>query len=115
MVLRHGLEELQGGLEQDDSELREFLSILSALQHLPPVTDRSVTSVTKRKRAKRDAGDRLLKLHDASSRIGQYIEDCLKVFNGEPGRSESYDALHELLERLPYRLAYWKTAFQEIN
>ena len=37
------------------------------------------------------------------------------VFNGEPGKAESFDALHELLEMQPYRLAYWRTAFHEIN
>ena len=38
-----------------------------------------------------------------------------RSFNGEPGKAESFDALHELLEAQPYRLAYWRTASHEIN
>jgi (1->4)-alpha-D-glucan 1-alpha-D-glucosylmutase len=36
-------------------------------------------------------------------------------FNGQPGRPESFDLLHTLLEQQPYRLSYWRTAMQEIN
>ena len=37
------------------------------------------------------------------------------TINGEPGRPESFDALHELLEAQAYRLSYWRTASHEIN
>ena len=32
-----------------------------------------------------------------------------------PGKPETFDALHELLEAQAYRLAYWRTASHEIN
>ena len=32
-----------------------------------------------------------------------------------PGEPATFDRLHELLERQPYRLAHWRTAFDEIN
>ncbi len=35
--------------------------------------------------------------------------------NGTPGDARSFDALHDLLERQHYRLAYWRTASDEIN
>jgi (1->4)-alpha-D-glucan 1-alpha-D-glucosylmutase len=35
--------------------------------------------------------------------------------NGTPGDARSFDALHELLEKQHYRLAYWKNASDEIN
>jgi (1->4)-alpha-D-glucan 1-alpha-D-glucosylmutase len=35
--------------------------------------------------------------------------------NGTPGQPKSFDALHELLEEQPYRLANWRTASHEIN
>jgi (1->4)-alpha-D-glucan 1-alpha-D-glucosylmutase len=43
------------------------------------------------------------------------VEQSLKEFNGTPGVPASFDRLHELLEKQHYRLAYWKTAFDEIN
>jgi (1->4)-alpha-D-glucan 1-alpha-D-glucosylmutase len=50
-----------------------------------------------------------------SPRIRKYIEDTLRALNGQPGQPTSFDRLHELLETLPYRLAYWRTASDEVN
>jgi (1->4)-alpha-D-glucan 1-alpha-D-glucosylmutase len=41
--------------------------------------------------------------------------DAIRRLNGVPGRPRSFDALHDLLETQPYRLAYWRTAAHEIN
>jgi (1->4)-alpha-D-glucan 1-alpha-D-glucosylmutase len=40
---------------------------------------------------------------------------AIRAYNGQPGDPSSFDRLHALLERQAYRLAYWKTAFHEIN
>jgi (1->4)-alpha-D-glucan 1-alpha-D-glucosylmutase len=37
------------------------------------------------------------------------------AFNGEAGTPATWDRLHELLERQWYRIAHWKTSFDEIN
>jgi (1->4)-alpha-D-glucan 1-alpha-D-glucosylmutase len=47
--------------------------------------------------------------------VGEAIEAAVRDVNGEAGRPESFDALHELLEAQAYRLAYWRTASHEIN
>jgi (1->4)-alpha-D-glucan 1-alpha-D-glucosylmutase len=51
-------------------------------------------------------------LHDLSP---EAREKVLETFNGVPGRTKSFDALHDLLENQAYRLAYWRTASHEIN
>jgi (1->4)-alpha-D-glucan 1-alpha-D-glucosylmutase len=43
------------------------------------------------------------------------IDESLAAFNGIPGVPSSFDRMHELLEKQCYRLAHWKTAFDEIN
>jgi (1->4)-alpha-D-glucan 1-alpha-D-glucosylmutase len=67
----------------------------------------------------RYAGRRLpLEPHSAEAvllRLTPPIEQSLADFNGTPGVPASFDRLHELLEQQPYRLAHWKTAFDEIN
>ncbi|HEV3486681.1 MAG TPA: malto-oligosyltrehalose synthase, partial [Vicinamibacterales bacterium] len=35
--------------------------------------------------------------------------------NGQPGKADSFDTLHELLEAQAYRLSYWRAASHEIN
>ncbi len=44
-----------------------------------------------------------------------HIERAVRVFNGEAGVPASFDRLHRFLEVQAYRLAYWRTAFDEIN
>lgn len=54
-----------------------------------------------------------LAAEDKGLRTG--IGAMLDTLNGEPGRPESFRALHRLLERQSYRLAYWRVATDEIN
>ena len=37
------------------------------------------------------------------------------MLNGTPGDSQSFDALHGLLEAQAYRLAFWRVSGEEIN
>jgi (1->4)-alpha-D-glucan 1-alpha-D-glucosylmutase len=51
-------------------------------------------------------------------KVGQLeadLEKVLEALNGKPGKSDSFDNLHEILEEQNYRLAYWKTGTHEIN
>jgi (1->4)-alpha-D-glucan 1-alpha-D-glucosylmutase len=61
------------------------------------------------------ARERLNQVVAKSPRIRKYIEDTLRALNGQPGQPTSFDRLHELLETLPYRLAHWRTASDEVN
>lgn len=45
----------------------------------------------------------------------QALEQAVAVFNGTPGLSESFGALHRLLEQQAYRLAFWRVAASDIN
>jgi (1->4)-alpha-D-glucan 1-alpha-D-glucosylmutase len=114
-VLRLKLESLQAALKQDDADLQEFQSILTALDHLPSRTETAAERIEERQREKAVARTRLARLLEASPLIAKTVEESLQQFNGIPGQPESFDRLHELLEAQPYRLAFWKTAFHEIN
>ena len=71
--------------------------------------------MAERQREKEVARTRLSRLVAETPVIGEQIELALRGFNGEPGRPETFDQLHELLQSQPYRLAYWRTASHEIN
>ncbi|MBI4476406.1 MAG: malto-oligosyltrehalose synthase [Acidobacteria bacterium] len=115
LVFRHGLEALQAELGEEHPDLAEFLSILTALQNMPAYTERDPERIRERSREKEIARERMLRLVERSAPIARHVERAIVVFNGEPGRPESFDLLHELLERQAYRLAYWRTAGHEIN
>ncbi len=114
-VYRVGLDRLTETLGADNVQLHEFLSILASLQNMPPYTDDSPESIVERQREKEVARTRLARLASESPEIRGHVESAIRTVNGEPGRHESFDTLHELLEAQAYRLAYWRTASHEIN
>src|SRR5262249_51651125 len=68
-----------------------------------------------RHREKEVARTRLERLVSEAPAVREAIESAIAQFNGTPGDSSSFDALHNLLEAQAYRLSYWRTASHEIN
>ena len=95
--------------------MREFLSIQTSLHNLPPYVTRDVGQAAERQREKEIARERLARLVDGSPAIRAHLTRALEHFNGVVGEPASFAPLHDLLERQAYRLAYWRTAFDEIN
>ncbi|HWP99845.1 MAG TPA: malto-oligosyltrehalose synthase [Vicinamibacterales bacterium] len=114
-VFRHEIERLEAELGADHPYLAEFLSILSGLEKLPRHTDARPEAIAERRREKAVQRERLARLLEAEPRIAAHIARAIAAFNGTPDVPASFDALHELLEGQPYRLAYWRTAAHEIN
>jgi (1->4)-alpha-D-glucan 1-alpha-D-glucosylmutase len=115
LVFEFGLDSLTAELGQDHRQLREFLSVLTALRNLPPYTVREAVLVTERTREKEITRERQARLVAESEPVRRHIDRALAAINGVPGDPHSFDALHELLEQQVYRLAHWRTAADEIN
>src|SRR6185369_1169862 len=115
LILRSGIDALRAELGDDDPDLRELLSILTALDHLPAIVETEPARIAERQREKEIARERLARLVERAPRIAAHVEQCVAAANGRPGHPASFDALHALLEVEAYRLAYWRTAFHEIN
>ncbi|OFV94302.1 MAG: malto-oligosyltrehalose synthase [Acidobacteria bacterium RIFCSPLOWO2_12_FULL_54_10] len=115
VLLRHKLESLEATCGPEDPHLREFLSILFQLDHMPGETETDPALVQECRRERQVAQERLARLVQNSPVIHEQIEQNVQTFNGVPGKPESYDLLHDLLELQPYRLSYWHTAQHEIN
>ena len=115
IILRTGLDELRHRLGDDDPHMRELLSIVTGLDHLPPFTSTSPELIEERDREKEILKHRLAMLVDSSPVIREHIDRAVALVNGTPGQPDSFDILHELLEAQPYRLAYWRVAGHEIN
>ncbi|MDP1568436.1 MAG: malto-oligosyltrehalose synthase [Vicinamibacterales bacterium] len=99
----------------DDPEVREFLSVLTALANLPVSSEREAARREERQRETAVAYERLARLLASAPRVAAAVDAALRELNGVAGVPASVDGLHALLERQPYRLAYWRTAFDEIN
>jgi (1->4)-alpha-D-glucan 1-alpha-D-glucosylmutase len=115
LVLAHDFEALASRLGETNAELEEFRDLLGAFERLPVGRQVSDEAASERERARDEARQRLASLAARSRDVREHIAVALRAINGVPGVSESFDRLHELLERQAYRLAYWRTASDEIN
>ena len=58
---------------------------------------------------------RLAALVRTHGTVSEAMQRAVETLNGRPDDPASFDELHDLLERQPYRLAYWRVAQDEIN
>lgn len=114
-ILKHRIDELESTLSPDDAYFKELLSILTALDHLPPYTETDPEKIAKRYREKEIIKKRLWTLYTESREIRMFIDDNVNIFNGRKGEPRSFDLLDELLNMQAYRLSYWRVATEEIN
>ena len=57
----------------------------------------------------------LWELYTDNSDVKTFIDENLQLFNGEPGKPESFNLLENLLSEQFFRLSYWKVGAEEIN
>ena len=98
-----------------DSTLLEFQSLSTSFGHLPSREERESASIEERNRDKELHKQRLVRICRANPALLLAIASAVDALNGTPGEPETFDPLHELLERQAYRLAYWRVASDDIN
>lgn len=114
-ILTHDLERLADRLGEQHNGYMELQNLISSFYNL---SDRQEISPGKNQIYQRDKeiNKRLLaRLCREQQEIRQFVKENVILFNGESGKPESYDLLHDLLEKQAYRLAFWRVAADEIN
>lgn len=114
-ILGHDLKRLEQQLGGSHNGLLELQTLLSSFANLP---DRRTTEAEQKKTRQRNKEvlKRLLaRLCRETPEIVTFVRENVILFNGEKGRPESFDLLHELLGQQSYRLAFWRVAADEIN
>jgi (1->4)-alpha-D-glucan 1-alpha-D-glucosylmutase len=114
-ILSFRIEELQKEMGSDHPHLQELLSIITALEHLPPPTEKDLEKITERRREKEVIKRRLWDLYNESKEIRSFIDRNVQCFNGEEGKPQSFSLLDDLLNDQAYRLSHWRVATEEIN
>ena len=95
--------------------MRELESLSAAFRNLPDRETSTPEQVIERDRDEEIHKQRLMELLNATPELHAAIETAAAEIGGTPGNTTSFDALHELLERQCYRLAYWRVAADDIN
>jgi (1->4)-alpha-D-glucan 1-alpha-D-glucosylmutase len=114
-VLGLRLEELTAALGTEDPAAIEYQSILTAINHLPPLDTTDPERRAERDREKEVIKRRLRTLCEQSPVVTEFIQQNVTIFNGEAGNPRSFDLLEKLLDEQAYRLSHWRVASDEIN
>ena len=102
-------------LGADNAERMELESIMTALENLPPPTERDGVRIQQRHREKEVNRRRLAALYSVSPPIHEALDQAIVEFNGQRGDPQSFDRLEQLLAEQAYRLCYWRVASDEVN
>ncbi len=116
---RHLLSRCRDAIERqlgrESRACAELQDLITAFGNLPPRTVRAAGKILQRHRDRELCKGRLARLCAEVPIVGELIADVVREHNGTAGDPRSFDALHELLEAQPYRLADWRAAADEIN
>lgn len=113
--LTFGIDALERELPGDSPQLQELMSIVTALSHLPPTTEKEPERIEERYREKEVVKRRLWSLYQNSAAVRDFIDNNVAVFNGAKGDPRSFDLLDGLLREQVYRISHWRVATEEIN
>ncbi|HEV8319918.1 MAG TPA: malto-oligosyltrehalose synthase, partial [Vicinamibacterales bacterium] len=115
MILGTDVDALVQTLGEDSIEATEYLSILTAIRHLPPPEKMDRALQAEREREKEVIKRRLATLTRESTTVRRHVERVVALFNGTAGDPQTFDRLDALLSQQAYRLAHWRVAAEEIN
>ncbi|MGB4599123.1 MAG: malto-oligosyltrehalose synthase [Trichlorobacter sp.] len=114
-ILTLQIADLEQELSAEAPQLQELISIVTALKHLPPITEQAPDRIAERYREKEVVKRRLWNLYQNSGVLKAFIDRNLSIFNGSKGDPRSFDHLDALLHEQVYRISHWRVATEEIN
>ncbi|MCL7486544.1 MAG: malto-oligosyltrehalose synthase [Desulfobulbaceae bacterium] len=115
LILEHDLQRLEARLGTQHEGFLELQSLISSLSSLPLLRNADLEQVRARQRNMEVQKRLLARLCREVAEILSFVEENVILYNGRKGDPESFDLLHELLNRQAYRLAFWRVASDEIN
>lgn len=114
-VLGFRQETLLQQFDDTNPHLQEYLSILTALSHLPGRTETDADRIAERYREKEVIRRRLAQVLTDNPPLHSFLLDNIQIINGTKGQARSFDVLDTLVSNQAYRLSYWRVAAEEIN
>jgi (1->4)-alpha-D-glucan 1-alpha-D-glucosylmutase len=115
LILGLDIERLEARFHSEEPSYLDFRSLVTAFGNLPGHRTTSPEIRQARRRDKEVQKRLLARLCREDVEIMRFIAEKIVLFNGTPGDGQSYQLLHELIERQAFRLAYWRVASDEIN
>jgi (1->4)-alpha-D-glucan 1-alpha-D-glucosylmutase len=115
IILDLGLEALRDKLGAESAAFLELEGIRSEIEGIRGRTGLRAGEAGDRRLHRSAVKERLGRLHASSAEIREFVEENIRIVNGQTGVPESFMNLEGLLSLQPYMLAYWRNANQGIN
>jgi (1->4)-alpha-D-glucan 1-alpha-D-glucosylmutase len=109
-LLGHGTDRLERELGSTHPDYQNLCYILDNLEVLA-----RENTPRERYRKVKAIKNTLWTLYANSEECKRFIDENVALFNGEAGKSESFNLLDQLLMDQHFRLSFWKVADEEIN
>ena len=114
-ILQRSVQSATAQLGEQNPDLLEFQSLITAFGHLPQRHEVSSERIVERNRDKEIHKRRLAELCARSAGIKTAIFQAVDSINGDAANPASFDELHELIKAQAFRLANWRVASDDIN
>jgi (1->4)-alpha-D-glucan 1-alpha-D-glucosylmutase len=114
-ILQRATDKLSARLGEQNADLLEFQSLITAFGHLPRRQEVSSDRMVERNRDKEIHKRRLSEVCARSPEITAGILEAVDSINGTRSDPASFDDLHELIKVQAFRLANWRVASDDIN
>ena len=114
-ILKHCTDTLTADLGEQNPDLLEFQSLITAFSHLPARYEVSADRIAERNRDKEIHKHRLAELCSRSPEIVGCIRRAIELINGTTADPASFEELHELIKAQAFRLANWRVASDDVN
>ena len=114
-ILQRATGTLVAKLGDQNLDLLEFQSLITAFGHLPARQEVSSDRMVERNRDKEINKRRLAEVCARAPEIGAAIQEAVDSINGTPADPKSFEELHELIKAQAFRLANWRVAADDIN
>ena len=115
VILRRSLEILNGSQPGGQTKCGELEELVRALEALASADLESAAGKSEQSKAKLQIKQQLWQLYLGRDDVRKAIDQTLGIFNGSNGDALSFEPLDSLLSMQAYRLAYWRTATEEVN
>ena len=109
-LLTYDLGRLRARLDRAHPHFVKFLGVLYLLKYIP-----SGEEGQERYDQISFIKQMLWELWNGSPEVREFIEENIRIFNGEVGKPESFDLMDSLLDEQFFRLSYWKVGNEELN
>src|SRR4030042_6519261 len=109
-ILRFRIDTIEKQLGKDHPHLQELLSIATAIDHLPPRTEKNQQKISERRRGQEIIKKRLSNLTLEREAVRSFIDENITLFNGKEGDPRRFDLLDDLQNDQVYRLSFWRVA-----